>query len=93
MWIRSQGRLRLHNVNRIEIEHFENKEIVTVTGDGWFLGEYSTEEKALKVLDEIQRKIECPDSSLISPAASINYYHLSVRGHFYQMPADDEVKI
>lgn len=30
MWIRSQGGLRLHNVNRIEIEHFENKEIATV---------------------------------------------------------------
>lgn len=45
MWIRSQGGLRLHNVNRIEIEHFENKEIATVTGDGWFLGEYSNEKK------------------------------------------------
>lgn len=86
MWIRSQDRLRLHNVNRIEIEHFENKEIVTVTGDGWFLGEYSTEEKALKVLDEIQRKIEYPDSALISPTALKNYYRLSATCQFYQMP-------
>ena len=58
MWIRSQDRLQLHNVNRIEIEHFDNKEIVTVTGDGWFLGEYSTEEEALNVLDEIQKLTE-----------------------------------
>ncbi|MDO5347840.1 MAG: hypothetical protein Q4F14_04740 [Bacillota bacterium] len=43
-----------------------------VAGCDYELGVYSTEEKALKVLDEIQRKIECPDSSLISPAASIN---------------------
>lgn len=64
-----------------------------VAGCDYELGVYSKEEKALKVLDEIQRKIECPDSSLISPAASINYYHLSVIGHFYQMPADDEVEI
>ena len=56
MWIRSQDRLRLQYVNRFEIEHFENKEIATITGHGWFLGEYSTEEKALKVLGEIQEQ-------------------------------------
>lgn len=32
MWIRSQDRLRLQYVNRFEIEHFENKEIATITG-------------------------------------------------------------
>lgn len=37
MWIRSQDRLRLQYVNRFEIEHFENKEIATITGHGWFL--------------------------------------------------------
>lgn len=58
MWIRSQDRLRLQYVNRFEIEHFENKEIATITGHGWFLGEYSTEEKALKVLDRIEELIE-----------------------------------
>lgn len=55
MWIRSQDRLRLQYVNRFEIEHFENKEIATITGHGWFLGEYSTEEKALLVLDMIEK--------------------------------------
>lgn len=93
MWIRSQGGLRLHNVNRIEIEHFENKEIATVTGDGWFLGEYSNEKKALKVLDEIQRKIEYPDSDLISPTALKNYYRLSATCQFYQMPQDEDVEV
>lgn len=58
MWIRSQDRLRLQYVNRFEIEHFENKEIATITGHGWFLGEYSTEEKALKVLNRIEECIE-----------------------------------
>lgn len=60
MWIRSQDRLRLQYVNRFEIEHFENKEIATITGHGWFLGEYSTEEKALIVLDMIQDNLEYP---------------------------------
>lgn len=58
MWIRSQDRLRLQYVNCFEIEHFENKEIATITGNGWLLGEYSTEEKALKVLDEIKKNME-----------------------------------
>lgn len=57
MWIRSQDRLRLQYVSRFEIEHFENKEIATITGHGWYLGEYSTEDKALKVLNEIQNAI------------------------------------
>lgn len=88
MWIRSQDKKILTEIHDVEIDSANQ-----IWGSGSFIGEYSTEEKALKVLDEIQRKIECPDSSLISPAESINYYHLSVIGHFYKMPADDEVEI
>lgn len=58
MWVRSQDRLRLQYVNRFEIEHFENKEIATITGHGWFLGEYSTEGKALMVLDKIESYLD-----------------------------------
>lgn len=95
MWIRSQSKKALLNVSSIHILKDGGMSLMCCVVDGcdYELGVYSTEEKALKVLDEIQRKIECPDSSLISPAASINYYHLSVIGHFYQMPADDEVEI
>lgn len=64
MWIRSQDRLRLQYVNRFEIEHFENKEIATITGHGWFLGEYSTEEKALLVLDMIEKVAMYPGNTL-----------------------------
>lgn len=95
MWIRSQSKKALLNVSSIHILKDGGMSLMccVVAGCDYELGVYSIEEKALKVLDEIQRKIECPDSSLISPAASINYYHLSVIGHFYQMPADDEVEI
>lgn len=64
MWIRSQDRLRLQYVNRFEIEHFENKEIATITGHGWLLGEYSTEEKALLVLDMIEKVAMYPGNTL-----------------------------
>lgn len=95
MWIRSQSKKALLNVSSIHILKDGGMSLMccVVAGCDYELGVYSTEEKALKVLDEIQRKIECPDSSLISPAASINYYHLSVIGHFYQMPADNEMEI
>lgn len=99
MWIRSQNNYILANVNSLRICKGDIDGCVYYSIHGHYdryeqeLGVYSSKSKALKVLDEIQRKIECPDSSLISPAASINYYHLSVRGHFYQMPAEDEVEI
>ena len=69
MWIRSQDRLRLQFVNRFEIEHFENKEIATITGHGWFLGEYSTEDKALLVLDMIEKVAMYPGNTLFQMPA------------------------
>lgn len=69
MWIRSQDRLRLQYVNRFEIEHFENKEIATITGHGWFLGEYSTEDKALLVLDMIEKVAMYPGNTLFQMPA------------------------
>lgn len=69
MWVRSQDRLRLQYVNRFEIEHFENKEIATITGHGWFLGEYSTEEKALLVLDMIEKVAMYPGNTLFQMPA------------------------
>lgn len=91
MWIRSQDRLRLQYVNRFEIEHFENKEIATITGHGWFLGEYSTEKKALKVLDEIQDAIEYTDYYRIENVGH-GTYALANGVQAYQMPQDDEVE-
>lgn len=69
MWVRSQDRLRLQYVNRFEIEHFENKEIATITGHGWFLGEYSTEDKALLVLDMIEKVAMYPGNTLFQMPA------------------------
>lgn len=92
MWIRSQDRLRLQYVNRFEIEHFENKEIATITGNGWFLGEYSTEEKALKVLDEIQMVINNKQLCVIDKAPRGSYV-LNKGAQVYQMPQDEDVEV
>lgn len=58
MWIRSQDKELLKNVNSIEIIKFDGEKYTTIQGDGWHLGFYSTKEKALKVLDQIQYNIE-----------------------------------
>lgn len=53
MWIRSQDRKILTEIHDVEIDSG-----FKVWGSGSLIGEYSTEEKALKVLDEIQKRTE-----------------------------------
>lgn len=67
MWIRSQNRDVLVNVNDICFNKLNiHSEIIYQFrcygyGDDYYiLGEYSTEEKALIVLDMIQDNLECP---------------------------------
>lgn len=83
--------MQLQDVNRFVIEQFETG--IYIVGNGCTLGIYSTKEKALKVLDEIQVKIECPYPIKVMPAFGTNCYHLSEKGQFYQMPQDDEVEV
>ena len=55
LWIRSQNKKRIINVNKIElIENFQNIYKNSIWGNDLLLGTYSTEEKALKVLEDIQ---------------------------------------
>lgn len=58
MWIRSQDKELLRNVNSIEIIKFDGEKYTTILGDGLHLGIYSSREKALRVLDWIQNQIE-----------------------------------
>lgn len=54
MWIRSQDKKILTEIHDVEIDSG-----FKVWGSGSLIGEYSTEEKALKVLDYIQEWYEC----------------------------------
>lgn len=71
MWIRSQDRKKLTEIHDATIYHDTQ-----IWGSCSFLGQYSSEEKALKVLDEIQELI---------------YFNAKHNGFTYQMPQDDEV--
>lgn len=59
MWIRSQDKTILINVDGLKIE---NNRICIETSD-WYvvLGKYSTKKKALKVLDQIVEEINYGD--------------------------------
>lgn len=95
MWIRSQYGDTLIRYDLLEIVDYAKGVYVVVAlancGGPYKLGEYTTKEKALKVLDEIQKKVEYSGSTLISPTSLKNCYCLSTTGQFYQMPQDDEV--
>lgn len=95
MWIRSQRKNALVNINFLRVINDGNYCLIcgaTTDGCDYELGVYSTERKVLKVLDEIQGKIECPYPSKVTPAFGTNCYHLSEKGQFYEMPADEDVK-
>lgn len=89
MWIRSQNKLTLQNVKRFVIEQF--KIGIYIVGDGCTLGVYSTKEKALKVLDEIQRAVgsaKVYSTNRASNGHSMSNEYVMV----YRMPADEDVE-
>lgn len=77
MWIRSQDRKALLNVNQVLISPSVDGSIYYINDslgeESNVLGIYTSEEKAFKVLDMIQENLEYP------------YYNV------FQMPTDNEV--
>lgn len=91
MLIRSQSREILINFNTlagIEIAEGPIKTIITsyITGCTYLLGEYSTKEKAMKVLDMIQECYEEYEIERIYRSAIFNI-------DTFQMPEDSEVEV
>lgn len=95
MWIRSQRRNALVNINFMRVINDGNFCLICgATTDGFDceLGVYSTKEKALKVLDEIQDAIEDTDYYRIDNIGH-GTYALGKGVQVYQMPQDDEVEV
>lgn len=95
MWIRNQDRTILMDCDSFAVEDHSGKyEVITLncrTSISISLGMYSTKEKTLKVLDEIQNAVENTNYYNIDNF-SLGTYALK-RGHqVYEMPADEEVK-
>lgn len=92
MWIRSQNLFTLVKCERLFARQCASDSFCVIEAGVITLGSYSTLDKALKVLDQIQDAIEDTD-----------YYRIDNIGHgtyvlangvqVYQMPADDEVEV
>lgn len=91
MWIRSQNRMQLQDVNRFVIEQFEIG--IYIVGNGCTLGIYSTKEKALKVLDEIQTSIMTEHQFCTEDVNCIGKYFTKEWKEIYQMPQDEDVEV
>lgn len=92
MWIRSQNKKVLINVNRVEAWSCVDPHYHKVCGEGYELGTYSTKEKALKVLDEIKDAIEDTFYYNIENLGC-GSYALKKGCEIYEMPQDDEVEV
>lgn len=79
MWIRSQSKKSLLNVNQVVIKNTKDESEYYIHGYSErgidILGVYSTQEKALNVLDYIEDSLEYPHNTV------------------FQMPQDDEVEV
>ncbi|MCI6350158.1 MAG: hypothetical protein MR779_04565 [Tenericutes bacterium] len=59
LWVRSQDKRILQKVDNIFLDaNYENKRISTYDGDNVELGTYKTKERAIEVLDEIQKTLK-----------------------------------
>lgn len=93
MWIRSQDGKSLTDCDSFAVERFfEQYEVVTLSSRSSIsvaLGTYSSEEKALRVLDEIQAIIESKQFCAVDNVDLGNYVlHNGVQ--VYQMPQDED---
>lgn len=102
MWIRSQDRKSLSDVNGIFIDTTMDKSKCYVYGfvdrGRDILGVYSTEQKGFKVLKEIQDTISdrvIVNGQLYSSPRRINESHTTTTktNVIYVMPQDDEVDV
>ena len=80
MWIRSQDKEMLIKAVCIYLGGENHEDCICASsaeGNRWYIGEYSTREKALKVLDGIEIAIRDP---------------LLLYSRVFSMPQDDEVE-
>ena len=85
MWIRSQNRIVLINADKFIVS--KEHEVFRIYSVNSFLGEYSTEEKAMKVMDMIE------DTILKCEAMRTGYAEYDFGAFVFDMPADKDVEV
>ena len=82
MWIRSQDRKSLLEIEDVEIDSINQVwGIDKLLGKYSMLGEYSTSEKALIIFNEIQDELDSEE------------FYITDLPDVYEMPQDDEVEV
>lgn len=87
MWIRSQDKKILTEIHNLDID-----DINQIWDGSSLLGKYSSEEKALKVLDEVQNAVENTNYYNIDNLC-LGTYALKRGSQVYEMPQDEEVEV
>lgn len=85
MFIRSQDRKKLINASALHV--LSSSEGFEIISRLYSLGMYSTEEKAMKVMDMIETAIL--ENEIANSVIDIGYLEKSL----FQMPKDDEVEV
>lgn len=97
MWIRSQDRKALLNVNQVLISPSVDGSIYYINDslgeESNVLGVYSSHEKALKVLDEIQTCIMTEHHYHTDDANCTRRFFTKEWKETYQMPQDEDVEV
>lgn len=97
MWVRSQNGMSLMDCNSFAVEKFfEQYEVITLNNSSRItveLGTYSSEKKALKVLDEIQTCIMTEHQFRIDELNCTRNYFGKEYKEIYQMPQDEDVEV
>lgn len=94
MWLRSQNKEMLINANNIRIiSDSHSYDIICdfYDGDYYYLGEYSTKEKAMKVMDMIQNAITGTRFEFTDIVRDCDLAGIEIHNVF-NMPKDEEVK-
>lgn len=88
MWIRSQDRKILTEIHNLDID-----DINQIWDGSSLLGKYSSEEKALIVLDEIQHSIMTEHQYHTDEANCTMRFFTKEYKEIYQMPQDEDVEV
>ena len=94
MWIRSQNKEVLINANGVRIVYEDTYCIVCDYYDGelYYLGEYSTKEKALKVMDMIHNQIMLGSLKYEDIKSNDDTKQWLKSEFVFQIPEDEELK-
>lgn len=84
MIIRSQDKKKIININNCHLMLRDEHHICAVNSNCGDIGTYSTEEKAIKVLDMIQKAYNSIETMKVDKQAWRD-------NHYFEMPQDSEV--